>query len=541
MVMRFLARAARTFTLSSATVLACSFGSEFALAQGELSPPRVAADEYALPPSPPAIATDGAVQVDTSTTTTATAAELNSAEAAPAPAPAPKKKPKPAPYKGVFYDNDFKYLDDPKNTEPEYLGDCLKRLHCGDCWTWDFGGEFRLRHHVENHLRGSNLSGRSDDFLLERTRLYANGEYAGWLRLYAEAIDANSDFERYTPRPIEENRFDALNLFIDARVWDGCNGDLWVRGGRQELLYGSERLISPLDWSNTRRTFDGVKTMWKGTDWNIDTFWMRPVPFAQHVQMDTNFDSSNDKESLIGVWGTYKAIKNETLDLYFLSLASAVGDTAPAIPAGSDVELFAGRYTGKNGSFLWDFEGGYQFGNWAGRTQAAGFVTLGAGHENACHCWKPQWWFYWDYASGDHNPNDNVHGTFFQYFPLGHKYMGFCDLVARQNIHDINLQWTAKPSDKLKLLAWYHIFFLDSPTDALYNANGTAIRIDPTGNSGSYVGNEIDLTAQYFFNPRTDLLIGYSHFFPGDFVINTNPAGVSGEVNFYYMQFSWKF
>jgi hypothetical protein len=31
----------------------------------------------------------------------------------------------------------------------------------------------------------------------------------------------------------------------------------YVRVGRQELLYGSQRLISTLDWANTRRTFQG--------------------------------------------------------------------------------------------------------------------------------------------------------------------------------------------------------------------------------------------------------------------------------------------
>ena len=28
-----------------------------------------------------------------------------------------------------------------------------------------------------------------------------------------------------------------------------------LRGGRQDLLFGAQRLIGPLDWSNTRRTF----------------------------------------------------------------------------------------------------------------------------------------------------------------------------------------------------------------------------------------------------------------------------------------------
>jgi hypothetical protein len=90
------------------------------------------------------------------------------------------------------------------------------------------------------------------------------------------------------------------------------------------------------------------------------------------------------------------------------------------------------------------------------------------------------------------------------------------------------------------LLAWYHVFFLDEARDALYNANGAVIRFDPTGAAGRDVGQELDLTAQFIFSPRTDLLVGYSHFWAGDFVRATNPAGVTGDVDFTYVENSWR-
>jgi hypothetical protein len=113
--------------------------------------------------------------------------------------------------------------------------------------------------------------------------------------------------------------------------------------------------------------------------------------------------------------------------------------------------------------------------------------------------------------------------------------------VARQNINDINVLWTASPTTKIRLLTWYHCFRLDEPRDALYNAAGAPIRIDPTGAAGRDVGQELDLTVQYVLSPRADLLVGYSHFWAGDFVRATNPAGVTGDVDFAYTQFSWRF
>jgi hypothetical protein len=55
------------------------------------------------------------------------------------------------------------------------------------------------------------------------------------------------------------------------------------------------------------------------------------------------------------------------------------------------------------------------------------------------------------------------------------------------------------------------------------------------------VGQNLDLEWRRFFTPRTDLAIGYSHFFAGDFIKNTNPPGVSGNAGLYYGQFTTRF
>jgi len=457
---------------------------------------------------------------------------------------APKKPAKPSeppkPYKGVFYDNDFSYLDKPGN-KFFYFGDSLKRIHCGDCWVMDFGGEYRARYQHESNLRGSNLSGLSDSFLLHRTRLFANADYSNAFRLYAEAIDANSEFEDFPPRTIEENRFDALNLFGDALLLDTGEGMWTGRVGRQELLYGEQRLISPLDWANTRRTFDGANIFYRGSDWNVDGFWARPVPFAQHVNSDSNFDSSDDSQEFIGLYSTYKGKKDQTYDFYFLRFAEYEGPGTFFAPTDADPMLFGARWQGKQDCYLWDFEGGYQFGEWGTLDQTAGYFTAGLGREWAKNKYKPKVYLYYDYASGDQDPTDDKHQTFFQYFPLVHKYFGFCDLVARQNIHDLNFPLTLQTSKQTQFLIWHHIFWLDSARDALYNAAGAPIRFDPTGSSGTYVGQETDVTWLYNYNPRMDVLFGYSHFWPGTFVNNTTPPGVGTEVDFFYTQFTVRF
>lgn len=168
-------------------------------------------------------------------------------------------------------------------------------------------------------------------------------------------------------------------------------------------------------------------------------------------------------------------------------------------------------------------------------------TVSGLGYERAKAKFKPRLWAYYDWASGDANPSNGVHGTFNQLFPWAHRYFGFMDLVGRQNIRDFNLLFTASPTKKTNFTIWYHIFHLAQARDALYNSSGVPYRISPTGSAGTYVGQELDLLLQYVVNPRADVLFGYSHFWAGNFVKATNPVGVSGNAGFYYSQWSWRF
>ncbi|MGI9427144.1 MAG: alginate export family protein [Bythopirellula sp.] len=462
-------------------------------------------------------------------------------------------------YKGVFYDNDFSYLCD-ECYDGRLLGDCAKRLAIGNCWTVDFGGEFRLRQHNENNLRTKPLSGNSDNFLLQRTRLYLNAEYSDWFRFYGEAVDAVSYWEDFSPRSIEVNRFDGINLFADLRLWhNGCDAELWGRAGRQELLYGAQRLISPLDWSNTRRTFDGAKLMYDGPTWSVDGWWSRPVAFGQHTadgNVDHNWDTSEEDQDFSGVWASRKLASGTSVDVHFLRLADyrGVRTNANGVSGNADFNMLGARLKGKRNSWLWEAQGGVQFGDFADGDISAGFFTLGLGHVWECHCWKPTLWAYYDWASGDDDPTDTKHGTFNQYFPLAHKYFGFMDIIGRQNIEDANFLFTIQPVPKVKLLAWYHIFNLQSDTDALYNAAGNPIYQDPTGGAGGEIGQELDLVVNWSVTPRVNLLFGYSHFWAGNFfddgtIQNSGtPAGGiasngadGNDADFYYTQMQIRF
>ena len=201
-------------------------------------------------------------------------------------------------HKPLFYNNDFRYLCDPcyDDFSP---GDGLKRRAIGEHITLDVGGQYRARLHNEIGHRRLGLTGNNDDFLLHRTRVFLNAEIGERFRVFAEFIDAESNYENLRPRPIEVNRADMLNLFGELQLYDDCCGQAWARVGRQELLYGAQRTISPLDWANTRRTFEGYKAFYQGQNWDVDAFYTRPV-FANA----THFDSPDYDQEFMGVYST---------------------------------------------------------------------------------------------------------------------------------------------------------------------------------------------------------------------------------------------
>ncbi len=426
-------------------------------------------------------------------------------------------------YKGLYYDNKFDYLRDPCYND-WHLGESGKRLPVGRFGTFDIGGEYRLRYHGERNMRGLGLTGRDDSFLLHRFRLYANLELGDRFRAYAEGIDAHSNYEVFGPRPIEENRTELQNLFGDVKLWEGGRGDAWARVGRQELLYGAERTVSPLDWANTRRTFEGYNVMWQGRKWDIDAFYVNPIS-----PVNGRLDTPDQSREFWGVYSSYKAWKHTQAEFYFLRL-----DESERTPF--NFNTFGTRLKAERGVWLGEFEGGYQFGDFGAADHSTGAFTTGLGRKFPGVTWTPALWLYYDWAEGDDVQGNGYHHM----FPLSHKYLGFMDLFGRRNIQDLNVLLTAQPRKKLKLLAWWHTFWLQRGDDVPYTVVMTPYVATPGGSKE--LGQEIDLVAKYKITPRSDILFGYSHFFSGDwFSTNPSPAAFDGDADFYYTQFAMKF
>lgn len=434
-------------------------------------------------------------------------------------------------YKGVLYANDFSYLDDPCY-DGHQLGDSFKRLHNGSL---DLGGEARVRYHSENNHRGLGLTGVDDQFWLSRVRLFSNWRINENFRFFGEYLYADSGGETFSPRPIEENHGEANNLFVDAKLLDTDAGDLTARAGRQELLFGNQRLVSPLDWANTRRTFDGYRLLFSSDAWEVDGFYTNPVDRTPATV--NQWDSADSAQDFYGIYATRKGLDIGLIDLYYLGYNNDNFNF--------DYHTLGNRISGGT-ELLYEAEGGVQFGeNSDGSSHDAAFFAAGLGRKFSwcTHCgeWNPTLWFWYDWASGgDDVPASRGDDSFDHLFPLGHRYNGFMDLFGRRNLNDVNAQFiTPLIGTKLSLLLWYHYFFLDEKTTPYsvvmtpYNAANAA--------GDRELGHEIDVLFTATLNARNSVLLGYSYFNAGDYYDTTPGVLSNSDADFFYFQYQTQF
>lgn len=440
-------------------------------------------------------------------------------------------------YKGVFYANSFAYLNSPLYDGPYFAGDSLKGLMDGKL---DFGGEFRSRYHHERNLRGLGLTGVDDQFWLTRMRMFSNYRVSENIRVYGEYLYADSGGENFAPRPIEENRGEIQNLFVDATLFDTGDAKLVGRAGRQELLLGEQRLVSPLDWANTRRTFDGYRATLSGKNNTLDLFYTNPVNRVPATGGTNEWDSSNNNQSFYGAYLSNTSLAKDfgvsALESYYLGYDNNDQNFS--------FHTIGSRIAGQGDMFLYELEGGVQFGDNAdGSQHDAGFVTAGLGKQldlqTPTGAWTPTVWAWYDWASGGDStlvaPGDD---GFHHYFPLAHKYNGFMDLFGRRNLNDVNFQFITPMGSRVNFLIWYHYFFLDQATTPYsvimtpYNAANAAVSKD--------LGHEIDLLWTININPRHNVLIGYSHFNSGDYY-DTPGVQFNGDADFFYSQYQVRF
>ena len=172
--------------------------------------------------------------------------------------------------------------------------------------------------------RTARLTGKHTNYNLYRTRASGDLWYEDVVRLYGEFLFGDITGHELPPLPRDVNRGDILNLFTDVKLAEPNGNPLYLRFGQQELLFGSQRLLSTNDWGNNRHRFQAVKTFYRSKQWDADLFTGRPV----QVRFN-DLDPGDHDQWFTGAWLTYKPA-GTFFDLYYLNL----DNTTPGVATG---------------------------------------------------------------------------------------------------------------------------------------------------------------------------------------------------------------
>jgi len=457
-----------------------------------------------------------------------------SAEAPPASQasqePAPVKRPN---YSNVRYDEDWSVL---RNSQSTSGYDKLKfiPLNDGGSVFLSIGGQARIRLENWADFGFGGPGSRDDTFGLLRLRLHGNLNLGSHFRLFVEGKSATAT-GRDLPgglRTLEVDSIDLQNTFVEVSA-PLEEGKISLRVGRQELQFGKQRLVSPLDWSNTRpRLFDGARATFKVSGWQVDGFFSR---FARVHKY--SFNGNNTGTDFFGLYATGKPAPALTVDLYWLGL-DRTNSIWGGVSGEEERHTAGGRLGGKIGktSLDFDFEGALQWGDHGSRDISAFMLASQLGYSFPVLSGS-RVWLGFDLGSGDSDPSDNEVGTFNQLFPLGHAYLGFVDAIGRQNIADLNQGAAFQVTRRANVRVDSHFFWRVEDEDAVYNAGGGVLR---AGNPllPQRVGWELDWTLRFGINRHTVFTAGYSHFFPGPFIEESGP---DNGIDFSYLAIQYTF
>ena len=450
---------------------------------------------------------------------------------------------------------------------------------------WDFGGSLRLRYELKDNFGIAGAAGSMD--FRERGADVDNAYSMARLRIHAGYTDqffsafvesrnslvTSDDRWAYFSNPLpagtvnrkgdgpESDTIDLQQAFII--IGNDKEFPLSLKVGRQELVYGEERLVGVSGWNNIGRVFDTAKVRWQNAWFGADFFTGRPV-----IPEDGRFNVVNDYDWFSGAYATIKKIPKHTLETYFFarnaSQQAISAEPSPQFPQPGARDIYTlglrlKSLPGQLGDWDYSVETAGQFGNFhdrrlgvtSERLEHEAYMTILQGGYTFSESWAtPRLGLEYSHGSGDSNPRDGKHETFENLFPTNHKFYGYMDFFSLQNIHDVRGIIQAKPHSRVSMAIEVHGFWLADTHDNFYNVNGaprgglgppatgagTGYGIYPGNNS--FVGAELEAITGYALTRNAQLEVGYGHFFVGDYVTHSLSGAAFGstDANFFYAQ-----
>jgi Alginate export len=325
----------------------------------------------------------------------------------------------------------------------------------------------------------------------------------------------------------------AMGFMKQAFVrFKGANGAASLRLGRFEFLDGAEiapkdstlatlvqariaqRLIGNFAWPAVGRSYDGIQLAYNAGNRNVTLVAGRPTRGVFQADAMGELDVDLYYGAFSASVGTERSAgKLRLFALGYVDHRTAVlkTDNRPQAARTADREqIVMGTYgadylhvfntpsSGKFDVLLW---GAIQNGAWGVLTHRAGAVVGEFGWQIPLNTIKPWTSVGYSYGSGDGNPSDSRHRTFFQVLPTPRLFARF-PFYNMENNEDIYATLNLSPHPRLSLRSELHALRLDRQNDLWYQGGG-AFQAHTFGyagrpaNNNRSLANAWDISADY--------------------------------------------
>jgi len=429
-------------------------------------------------------------------------------------------------------DEDYRYLKNIANRSDFW--DPVKYVplsSSGDVYL-SLGGEARERYEYFNHPNWGK-DPQDSGYFLQRYFLHADLHLGEQVRVFTQFQSSLENGRKGGPRPTDRDEFDLHQAFLDLKLNLSPDSSLTLRSGRQELAYGSQRLVSVREGPNVRQSFDGFRLIYQDNDVRIDGFITRPSQTNRHI-----FD--DDLDNTKAFWGTYAVfpfplLPETKIDFYYLGLFR---QRAP-------YDQGSARETRHSiGARLWrtalpldyNFEALYQWGSFGNGDIQAWTVASDTGYTFRSLPLRPRIGLRADIASGDENPSNQDLQTFNPLFPKG-AYFSEAGLIGPANFIDFNPCIDLHLADHATLIFDWDFFWRESKHDGLYNNAVALVRSGKTSDA-RYIGSMAQTQFFWDINRHISFAAIYGHFFAGRFLKESGPGD---DVDYVTTWISYKF
>ncbi|MEI7503338.1 MAG: alginate export family protein, partial [Paludibacter sp.] len=411
------------------------------------------------------------------------------------------------------YDDNYSLL---KNDSLKKGLDHLKYISLGNRNYISFGGELREQFQVYKNLNFGDVPPTFNDIspiqLWHRLLVHSNIELGNNFRFF---IQINNTLRFLNDNPvapqIDENQLSLHQAFgeINLNHWD-------FRAGRQELLYGNNRLITVREGTNTRQTFDGIVIKRRLKNGGIDFFAISPIVSKQYV-----FDDESFKEGLIGIYGTqYFSDHKIGLDYFIVDFQSKLRKYNYQ-PGSENRQTYGARLFSNFKKVNFEAEGAYQTGKFNNLTIDA-YSVLADINLMILPGKRGIIGFAASAASGDKNNADSKLNTFNLLYAK--PAYGLAVPIGATNMVSVYPYIKINPVKKLNILA--QIFFLarNSNQDGTYSPGMVQNRPSPEilfHSNKKTIGELYDVETNYQQTKNLSFSFDASYFKAGSYPIAT--------------------